>query len=117
MLWPYTAADGYLKSKNQPKTGSRNGGKYGVEVRRAGRVGEARYHHFGGVVTSPEATGVGRLEMQKAMPLDRRPTPPWWCSLLDGSTLVSHLFVLFLCSKCYGMVDKREFCFVLSCVL
>ena len=26
---------------------------------------------------SPEATGVGRLEMQKAsMPLDRRPTPP-----------------------------------------
>jgi hypothetical protein len=24
---------------------------------------------------------VGRLEMQKAMPLDRRPTPPWWCSL------------------------------------
>jgi hypothetical protein len=27
---------------------------------------------------------VGPLEMQKAMPLDRQPTPPWWCSLLDG---------------------------------
>jgi hypothetical protein len=26
------AADGCLKSKNQPKTGSHNGGKYGVEV-------------------------------------------------------------------------------------
>jgi len=81
-------------------------------VRQAGRVGEARYYHFGGVVSritginnkifefsnyfflgrfvlfskthqrrpqstpSPEATGVGRLEMQKAMPLDWRPTPP-----------------------------------------
>ena len=66
---------------------------------------------------SPEATGVGRLEMQKAMPLDRRPTPPWRCSLLDGLTLVNHLFVLFLCSKCYGMLDKREFCFVLVCVV
>ena len=50
MSWPYTAADGYLKSNNQPKTGSRDGGKHGVEMRRAGRVGEARYHHFGGVV-------------------------------------------------------------------
>ncbi len=66
---------------------------------------------------SPEATGVGQLEMQKAMPQDRGPTPPWWCSLLDGLTLVNHLFVLFLCSKCYGygMLDKREFCFVLVC--
>ena len=27
----------------------------------------------------------------------------------------NHLFVLFLCRKCYGMVDKREFCFVLLC--
>jgi hypothetical protein len=26
---------------NQPKTGSRDGGKYGGEVRQAGRVGEA----------------------------------------------------------------------------
>ena len=60
---------------------------------------------------------MGRLEMQKAMPLDQRPTPPWWCSLLDGSTLVNHVFVLFLCRKCYGMVDKREFCFVLLCVV
>jgi hypothetical protein len=33
--------------------------------------------------------------MQNAMPLDRRPAPPWWCSLLDGSTLVNHLSVLF----------------------
>ena len=94
-------------------------------------LGEARYHHFWGIVSwitginynkivefsnqfflgrfvlftktqplrpwstpSPEATGVGCLEMQNAMPLDRRPTPPWWCSLLDGSTLVNHLFVL-----------------------
>ncbi len=24
-------------------------------------------------------------------------------------------FVLFLCRKCYGMLDKREFCFVLLC--
>ena len=38
--------------------------------------------------------------------------------MLDGSTLVNHLFVLsFLCRKCYGMVDKREFCFVLLCVV
>jgi hypothetical protein len=59
---------------------------------------------------------VGRLEMQKAMPLDRRPTPPWWCSVLDGLIHVKHLFVLFLCSKCYGMVDKREFCFFLLIV-
>ncbi len=66
---------------------------------------------------SPEANRVGQLEMQKAMPLDRRPTPPWWCSLLDDSTLVNHLFVLFLCRKCSGMVDKREFCFVLLCVV
>ena len=139
---------------NQPKTGSRSGGKYGGEVRLAGRVREARYHHFGGIVTwiiginstkivdfsnnfflgrfvlfsktqprcprstpSPEATGVGRLEMQKAMPLDRRATPPWWCSLLDGWTLVNHLFVLFLCKKCYGMLDQSEFCFVLLCVV
>ncbi len=139
---------------NQPKTGSRDGVKYGGEVRRAGRMGEAWYHHFGGIVSwitginynknvefsnnfflsrfvlfsktqprhprstpSPEAAGVGRLEMQKAMPLDRRPTPPWWCSLLDGSTLVNHLFVLFLCNKCYSMLDKREFCFVLLCVV
>ena len=36
---------------NQPKTGSRDGGKYGGEVRRAGRVGEARYHHFRGIVS------------------------------------------------------------------
>jgi len=36
--------------------------------------------------------------MQKAMQLDRQPTPPWWCSMLDGSTLVNHLLVLFLCS-------------------
>ena len=36
---------------NQPKTGSRNGVKYGGEVRREGRVGEVRYHHFGGVVS------------------------------------------------------------------
>jgi hypothetical protein len=66
---------------------------------------------------SPEATGVGRLEMQKAMPLDRQPTPPWWCSLLEDSTLVNHLFLLFLCRKCYGMADEREFCFVLLCVV
>jgi hypothetical protein len=65
----------------------------------------------------PEAAGVGQLEMQKAMPLDRRPTPPWWYSLLDGSTLVNHLFVIFLCRKRYGMGDKREFCFVLLCVV
>ena len=139
---------------NQPKTGSRDGGKYGGEVRRAGRMGEVRYHHFGGIVSwiaginynkivefsnynflgrfelfsktqphrprstpSPEATKVGRLEMQKAMLLDRRPTPPWWCSLLDASTLVNHLFALFLCNKCYGMLGKREFCFVLLCVV
>jgi hypothetical protein len=144
----------YGSHNNQPKTGSRVGGKYGGEVRQAGRVGVAQYHHSGGVVSwitginynkpvefsnyfflgrfvlfsktqphrprstsSPEATGVGRLEMQKAMPLDRRPTPLWWCSLLDGSTLVNHLFVLFLCNKCYGMLDKREFCFVLLCVV
>jgi hypothetical protein len=36
---------------NQPKTGSCNVGEYGGEVRRAGHVGEARYHHFGGVVS------------------------------------------------------------------
>jgi hypothetical protein len=36
---------------NQPKTVSCDGGKYGGGVRRAGRVGEARYHHFGGVVS------------------------------------------------------------------
>jgi hypothetical protein len=35
---------------NQPKTGSRNGEKHGGEVQRAGGVGEARYHHFGGIV-------------------------------------------------------------------
>jgi len=36
---------------NQPKTGSRDGGKYGEDVRQAGRVGEVQYHHFGGVVS------------------------------------------------------------------
>jgi len=36
---------------NQPKSGSRDGGKYGGKVRQVGRVGEARYHHFGGVVS------------------------------------------------------------------
>jgi hypothetical protein len=36
---------------NQPKIGSHDGGKYGGEVQRAGRVGEAGYHHFGGVVS------------------------------------------------------------------
>ncbi len=50
-FWPYTAADGYLKRNYQPKTGSRNGGKYGGEVQRAGHVGEAQYRHFGGVVS------------------------------------------------------------------
>ncbi len=34
--------------------------------------------------------------------------------MLDGLPLVNHLFVLFPCSKCSGMVDKREF-FVLVC--
>ena len=36
---------------NPPKTGSRDREKYGGEVRRAGRVGEAQYHHFGGIVS------------------------------------------------------------------
>ena len=36
---------------NQTKTGRCDGGKYGGEVRRAGRVGEVRYHHFWGVVS------------------------------------------------------------------
>jgi hypothetical protein len=35
---------------NQPKTGSRGGEKYGGEVRQVGRMGEVRYHHFGGIV-------------------------------------------------------------------
>ena len=29
---------------------------------------------------------------------------------LDGSTLVNHPFVLFLRSKCYGMVEREFFC-------
>ncbi len=36
---------------NQPKKGGRDGGYDGGEVRRAGHAGEARYHHFGGVVS------------------------------------------------------------------
>jgi len=36
--------------------------------------------------------------------------------ILDGSTLVDHPFVLFLRSKCYGMVEweffVRVFCYV-----
>ncbi len=36
---------------NQPKTGSRDGWKYGGEVQRVGRVEEVRYHHFGGIVS------------------------------------------------------------------
>jgi hypothetical protein len=31
---------------------------------------------------------------------------------LDGSTLVDHPFVLFLRSKCYGMVEREFFLFV-----
>ena len=41
----------YGSHNNQPKTGSRVGGKYGGEVRQAGRVGVAQYHHSGGVVS------------------------------------------------------------------
>ena len=59
--------------------------------------------------------GGGGARNTITMPLDWRPASPWWCSLLDGSTLVKHLFLLFPCSKCYGMVDKMEF--VCSCVL
>jgi hypothetical protein len=36
---------------NQPKTGSRNGGEFGGELRRAGRMQKARYHHFEEVKT------------------------------------------------------------------
>ncbi len=41
---------GGSKHNNQPKTGGRDGGEYGGDMRRAGRVGEAQCHHFGGVV-------------------------------------------------------------------
>ncbi len=38
------------KHNNQPKTGGHNGGEHGGDMQRAGCVGEARWHHFGGIV-------------------------------------------------------------------
>ena len=36
---------------NQPKTGGRDGGDYRGEAGRAGGAGEARYHHFDGIIS------------------------------------------------------------------
>ena len=36
---------------------------------------------------SAEAPGGGAAQNIKAVPLDRRPAPPWCCSLLDGYCL------------------------------
>jgi hypothetical protein len=48
IYWPPI---GKPKHNNQPKTGGRDGGEHGGDIRRAGHVGEARCHHFGGVVS------------------------------------------------------------------
>ena len=36
---------------------------------------------------SAEAPGGGAAQNIKAVPLDQRPAPPWFCSLLDGCCL------------------------------
>ncbi len=38
-----------FKCNNQQKTGGQDGEEFGVKVRRAGGMGEAQFHCFGGV--------------------------------------------------------------------
>ena len=51
-----------------------------------------------------------RLYFKISMPLDLANGFTMVVFFLDGSILVNHPFVLFLRSKCYGMVEREFFC-------